>query len=359
MEQFLREHNGNDRYSTKIKVITSRIKKNFPMSDWSDWHSRLHQTLKARSLLPTQTRILLAVSGGQDSLCLLKLLRDLQPHWQWQLSVLHCDHQWRSDSTANAHHVRSLCAQWQIPCSIETATSPPISEAAARTWRYDCLKHRAQTENYPIIVTGHTATDRAETLLYNLTRGSGSTGLQALRWQRAIDATSNIQLVRPLLDFTRDDTTQICQHYQLPVWEDSTNQSSDYARNRIRHTILPLLQQQLNPQATQHLAQTAELLTAEVDYLQTQADLIFQQAIAPDNPTQIDRYILRPHHLALQRRILRQFLTQTLPQAPNFAQIEAVVGLITAPNRSQTPTFSGGYGVVVSDRWLQLRSVKL
>jgi tRNA(Ile)-lysidine synthase len=338
------------------------------MQDWSDWHSRLHQTLKARSLLPAQTRILVAVSGGQDSLCLLKLLQDLQRHWHWSLAVLHCDHQWRSDANANANHVRSLCEQWQLPCSIETAIEPPVSEAAARDWRYACLRRRAQAENYAVVVTGHTATDRAETLLYNLTRGSGSAGLQALSWCRSLDASdavssslispTSLKLVRPLLDFTREDTAQVCQEYQLPVWEDATNQSCDYARNRIRQEILPLLAQQLNPQATRHLAQTAELLTAEVDYLEAQAMSVFTQAIAPDAPTHLDRQILRSQHRALQRRIIRQFLTQTLPHAPNFAQIEAVVGLITAPNRSQTPTFSGGYTVVVADRWLVIRSAQ-
>jgi tRNA(Ile)-lysidine synthase len=324
------------------------------MTDWSDRHAKLHQTLKARSLLPAKSRILIAVSGGQDSLCLLKLLLDLRAHWSWQLGVIHCDHRWRSDSTANADHVRSCCQSWGIPCHIETAVTPPAGEAAARQWRYQCFQQLAQAENYGYVVTGHTATDRAETLLYNLVRGSGSDGLQSLGWVRSLSEDCVILLVRPLLAFTRAETAQVCQDYALPVWEDTTNQDVQYARNRIRLELLPYLAEHLNPRSTGHLAQTAELLSAEVEYLEAQAMAIYQQAIDPQDTRRLDRQVVRSQPLALQRRVIRQFLQQGLPHSPNFDQIEAVVALITAPNRSQTATFGGGLGVRVVDRYLQL-----
>jgi tRNA(Ile)-lysidine synthase len=329
-----------------------------PMSDWSDRHAKLHQTLKTRSLLPAQSRILIAVSGGQDSIGLLKLLLDLCRHWDWQLGVIHCNHQWRSDATANADHVRSVCASWAIPCDLVTATTPPPGEAAARQWRYQCFQQQAETANYAYVVTGHTASDRAETLLYNLLRGSGSDGLQSLGWARSLSPNSPIQLVRPLLEFTRDELTAVCQEYQLPIWEDSTNQDIRYARNRLRLEVLPYLQQHLNPRSAQHLAQTAELLTAEVAYLEVQAQAIYQRSVDPQNLRQINRLVLRSAHLALQRRVIRQFLQQGLPQPPDFAQIEAVVALIHAPDRCQTSTFSGGCCVrVVDRRWLQIISL--
>jgi tRNA(Ile)-lysidine synthase len=323
------------------------------MTDWSDRHAKLYQTLKARSLLSPNSRILIAVSGGQDSLCLLKLLLDLRSRFNWQLGVVHCDHQWRSDATANADHVRSLCQHWDLPCVVETAAIAPAGEAAARHWRYECLQRVAQTENYGYVVTGHTATDRAETLLYNLVRGSGSDGLQALGWVRSLSADCAIPLVRPLLEFTRGETAQVCQDYGLPVWDDATNQQLDYARNRLRLEIMPRLTEHLNPRSTEHLAQTAELLTAEVEYLESQAAAIYQTAIDPENPQRLDRRVLQSVHVALQRRVIRQFLQPQLPQSPNFAQIEAVVGLITAPNRSQTSTFGGGWVLRVVDRYLE------
>jgi tRNA(Ile)-lysidine synthase len=324
------------------------------MTHGRDHHTQLHQTLKTRSLLPPHSRILIAVSGGQDSLCLLKLLTDLRSRCNWQLGVVHCNHQWRSDANANAAHVRSLCASWAIPCHVEMAVTPPAGEAAARQWRYQCFQQVAQAENYGYVVTGHTASDRAETLLYNLVRGSGSDGLQSLGWVRSLSADCVIPLVRPLLAFTRAETAQVCQDYDLPVWEDPTNQQVDYARNRIRLEIMPQLQQHLNPRSTEHLAQTAELLTAEVEYLELQAAAIYQQAIDPQDTKRLDRLVLRSAHLALQRRVIRQFLQQHLPQSPNFDQITAVVALINAPNRSQTSTFGGGLTARVADRQLQI-----
>ncbi len=322
------------------------------MNDWSHHHAQLHQTLKNRSLLPSNARILIAVSGGQDSLALLKLLVDLRPHWDWQLGVMHCNHQWRSDANANADHVRSLCANWGIPCQVEMAANPPEGEAAARQWRYQCFEQQAIAANCTHVVTGHTQSDRAETLLYNLVRGSGSDGLQALGWRRSLSPDAPIQLVRPLLEFTREDTAQVCEDLQLPIWVDSTNHDRAYARNRLRLDVLPYLHQHLNPRSAQHLAQTAELLTAEVEYLEAQATAIYQQAIDPQQPGQIDRSVLRSQPLALQRRVIRRWLQQEWP-SPNFDQIEAVVALINAANRRQTSTFSGGLGVRVRDRYLE------
>jgi tRNA(Ile)-lysidine synthase len=322
------------------------------MNNWLNWHAQLHQTLKTRSLLPAQARILIAVSGGQDSLALFKLLVDLRSHWDWQLGVMHCNHQWRSDANANADHVRSLCESWAIPCQVETAANPPPGEAAARQWRYQCFEQQAIAANYAYVVTGHTASDRAETLLYNLVRGSGSDGLQALGWRRSLSPDAPIQLVRPLLAFTREDTAQVCQDLQLPIWVDSTNHDRTYARNRLRLDVLPYLHQHLNPRSAQHLAQTAELLSAEVEYLEAQAMVIYQQAIDPQQPRQIDRSVLRSSPLALQRRVIRRWLQPAWP-SPNFDQIEAVVALINAANRRQTSTFSGGLGVRVRDRYLE------
>jgi tRNA(Ile)-lysidine synthase len=319
---------------------------------WTDWHAQLHQMLKVRDLLPCHSRILIAASGGQDSLCLLQLLADLQPRWHWQLGVVHCNHRWRMDADANAEFVRSLAQAHQLPIWIETADIPPSGEAAARQWRYDCFTNLATAQGFDIVVTGHTQTDRAETLLYNLMRGSGADGLQSLTWRRSLMPT--IQLVRPLLEFSRSATAQFCQTQAIAIWADSTNDDLTYARNRLRHEVLPYLTQHFNPQTTAHLAQTAELLQADVAYLEAQTEPLYHQAIDPANPTQIDRRVLQSQPLALQRRVVRRFLRSQLNQAPNFEQIEAVVGLITAPNRSQTSTFPGGTIVRVSHPHLQL-----
>lgn len=321
---------------------------------WSQLHAHVHQRLRRSGLLPPQAKILIAVSGGQDSLCLLKLLLDLQRQWPWQIAVVHCDHRWRDDSTANADFVEQLCDRWQVTCHRLTATTPPTTEAAARQWRYREFATLAIAQGYSHVVTGHTATDRAETLIYNLMRGSGMDGLAALVWQRSLSPDAlHIQLVRPLLDVTRADTARFCATFELPVWEDRTNQDRTYARNRIRLDLLPYLQANFNPAVETTLAQTAEILTAEVEVLQQMAaDLV--RAIAdtsqPPHHWQISQAQLQAVPLAIQRRVMRQILQTLVPSQVTFEQVEKLVGLIHAPNRSRSDPFPGGAIATVLDR---------
>ncbi|MEG5174103.1 tRNA lysidine(34) synthetase TilS [Microcoleus sp. B3-D7] len=361
-------------------------------SNWTHLHAQVHRTLLYRQILPSNQRLLVAVSGGQDSLCLIKLLLDLQPKWGWNLAIVHCDHRWRSDSQASANHVEQLARNWGISYYLETASDIPKTEAAARQWRYQALTEIAIAHNYPYIVTGHTASDRAETLLYNLIRGSGADGLSALTWTRPLldfrlpiadfrlgnsgenpnsqisadfrwenlhensqskiqNLKSKIYLVRPLLEITRSQTGQFCQEQKLPIWEDSTNQDLQYSRNRIRSELLPYLETHFNPKAQQALAQTAELLRADVEYLELAASELLQRAMSPIGdspqmnfqlPVKLNRPILREAPLALQRRAMRQLLQQILPSAPSFESVEKLTSLIVAPNRSQTDPFPGG-----------------
>lgn len=342
---------------------------------WTALHTQLHRTLRARQLLPKGKRLLVAVSGGQDSLCLIKLLLDLQSKWQWQIAIAHCDHGWRTDSAANADYIEHLANLWQIPFYRQTAEQIPHTEAAARQWRYQALTVIAHSHDYPYLVTGHTASDRAETLLYNLIRGSGSDGLQALTWQRPLQielADFNISfvtekkdaqpvtLVRPLLEITRQQTGQFCQDQQLKIWWDSTNEDLHYARNRIRQELLPYLQQHFNPQVELALAQTAELLRAEVNELEQLTEQLLVTVLSLQdshkNDLKLNRFVLRQTSLALQRRVIRKVLQQITETAPNFEQIEKLIALITAPNRTQTDPFPGGAIAVVQEQWIVFKN---
>ena len=322
-------------------------------TSWTTLHAQLHQILRSHQLIPKHQSLLVAVSGGQDSLCLIQLLLDLQSKWGWSLAIAHCDHGWRNDSKANANYIQELAKSWQIPCYLLTASNLEETEAAARQWRYQMLAEVAQTHQYNYVVTGHTKSDRAETLLYNLIRGSGADGLQALSWQRPLplqDVTV-ATLVRPLLQITRSQTGEFCKQRRLNIWEDTTNADLSYARNRIRQELIPYLKIHFNPQVEQALAQTVELLQADVEYLEQQTKTLYQQAVSVE-PIKINRLILCSAPLTLQRRIMRKVLIQILPKAPNFDQIEKLTVLISAPNRSQTDPFPGGAIAQVDRDWI-------
>jgi tRNA(Ile)-lysidine synthase len=328
-------------------------------SNWSDFHARGHRLLRMRPLLPQGTALIVAVSGGQDSVALLKLLVDLQPKWHWHLYVVHCNHRWREDAADNARFVQQLALDWGTPWEIVTAEHPPKTEAAARQWRYQVFEQVAIEKQCTRIVTGHTATDRAETLLYNLIRGSGTDGLQALGWERPLSETSpQMSVVRPLLNWTRQETAEFCHQFALPIWEDATNQDRAYARNRIRLDVMPLLKANFNASVETALAQTSELLTAEVDLLdQLTQDLyhLVVQVPTQSEPWRIHRVPLKKAHLALQRRVMRRVLQGAIATQVSFEAVEKLVALINAPNRTQTDPFAGGLMGVVDHDWILLR----
>jgi tRNA(Ile)-lysidine synthase len=319
------------------------------MSDnWTLLHARLHQTLRQRQLLPRQERILVALSGGQDSLCLTKLLLDLQPKWEWTVAIAHCDHRWFSDAGI-AQHVEQIARSWHLPFYLKVADALKETEAAARQWRYQALKEIAREEGFPFVVTGHTQSDRAETLLYNLIRGAGADGLSSLTWYRSL--TPTIKLVRPLLDVSRQETLEFCQQLKLPIWFDAANQNLKYARNRIRKELIPYLKK-FNPQVEKSLAQTTELLRADAEYLETQAEELLKQAIVPAAGSKLNRLCLRKAPITLQRRALRQFIARIIKKHPTFEQIEAIIYLINAPNKTRTSTLPGGAIAQVEGEWI-------
>jgi len=215
---------------------------------WSKWHLRLHKRLKQNeSLLPRNSKLLLAVSGGQDSMALLKLITDLKRLYQWQIEVWHGDHQWHDKSEQIEKELKLWCLKYQISFHSSKANKEEVAnEEKARDWRYQKLTIIAKSLssndlNLPCkrILTGHTASDRAETIIMNLARGSDLVGLSSLREQR--DLENNLELARPLLIFTRQETLQICKEFNLPIWIDPSNNNLNLTRNKIRREILPVL----------------------------------------------------------------------------------------------------------------------
>ena len=321
---------------------------------WTNIHARVHQTLKDSCILPHKSNLLIAVSGGQDSLCLLKIMIDLQEKWGWNIAIAHCDHGWAAD-LGIADHVEKIANNWNIPFYLKVAKAMKETEAAAREWRYQSLVEIAEENDCREIVTGHTLSDRSETLLYNLIRGAGSNGLGALTWKRPL--TNNINLVRPLLKVSRGETLEFCQQFALPIWEDAANANLDYARNRIRQELVPYLKENFNPNVETTLSQTSEVLKAESDYLEAEANKILLSAVN-DHNSKLNREVLKGVPLALQRRVIRQFLAKIMVSKPNFEQIEETVNLIDAPRKSRTSSFPGKIMLEVEENYIVQKRTK-
>jgi tRNA(Ile)-lysidine synthase len=330
---------------------------------WTALHAKVHQTIRQRSLLVKGQSIALAFSAGQDSMCLLQVLRDLQPKWGWRMAIAHCNHRWPLDSDVNAAHVAQLAQDWDLEHYSFTAPTVLKGEAEGRDWRYEVLRELAEAEGFSAILTAHTASDRAETLLYNLMRGSGMDGLQALVWNRPLSAS--VQLVRPLLGMTRQQTGDFCTQHQLPIWVDTMNEDLTYRRNQIRLELLPLLRHAFNPQVETALAKTAEILQAETDYLDQAAQQVLRQATLADLTLSkpliaaLDRHVVKQAHLALQRRVLKLWLNHHLNIQPNFEQIEKVLALVEGNNGDRTDPLVADIIAEVQRPWLCLRHLQL
>lgn len=216
-------------------------------------------------------RVLCAVSGGADSMCLLSQMVSLAAQTGFSVLCAHFDHRQRgAESRRDADFVRAWCAEHDVPCFVEAYEGGRSDEASLRAARYAFLRRVASEQNCRWIATAHTADDQLETMLLNLARGSGLRGMTGI-------APVQGDLLRPMLEMTRADVEAYLRAHQIPHVEDSSNASDDYARNRLRHAALPALQS-VNAQAVRHAAETASLLREDADYL----DSLALQALEKD-----------------------------------------------------------------------------
>jgi tRNA(Ile)-lysidine synthase len=281
---------------------------------WSPHHLRLHRLLLSRpTLLPHGEPLLLAVSGGQDSMALAGLLLDLRRLHRWTLTLWHGDHGWRIDSGQQAQELARWAEALDLPLLLDTWARPVRGEAAARRWRYDRLEQAAQRLGAGVVVTGHTASDRAETVLLNLARGSDRRGQAALPLQRSLGA-GGLRLVRPLLIFSRAETGAICEALQLPLWPDFSNNDPMFSRNRIRQEVLPVLNA-LHPGAERRISGLAERLADDLAGQDELLELALQPLRcglpASDSPqlgSGLDRQALLGLQASTRRRLLHHWL---------------------------------------------------
>ena len=199
--------------------------------------------------MPNDINLLISVSGGQDSMALMTLLDDIKAHHNWSINVWHGNHKWHNKSDEFTKELENYCFQKKIIFYKDSAYKIDIStEEKARKWRYQKLFEKAseicekdKNHNNLYIVTGHTSTDNTETFLLNLARGSNFGGLSGIPSKRLLNKV--YFLVRPLMIFSRNDTTAICKKLKIPFWVDPTNSDLQLKRNLIRHKIIHELEE--------------------------------------------------------------------------------------------------------------------
>ena len=291
---------------------------------------RLYEHLKRTALLPRGTHVLVACSGGPDSLALLLLLMELAPMLHLEVTAAHYDHGLRgAASQEDAAFVRTFCEERKIPCRMGRAPVGSIAaadasvETAAREQRYAFLEAARQAAGADVICTAHHADDQAETVLMHLLRGTGLDGLAGIP---AVDERRH--LVRPLLALRKAELVAYCEEQGITPRHDATNDVPDGLRNRVRLVLLPQLAAAYNPRIREGLCRLASVAGEERAALDVVAEDAFQR-LSSGSRLEARGTSKLPH--AIARRVLRRYLAALgHAQDVSLERTEALLALLHA-----------------------------
>nr|WOA02497.1 tRNA-Ile-lysidine synthase [Gloiopeltis furcata] len=271
-------------------------------------HYKFYMSLESYVNNKHLTSILVAISGGQDSLCLIKLIEDYQDKFRtyesFNIEYIYIDHQWRKDSRQQIQHIINFANCRERKISVYEIQSLVKSEIGARNLRYQTIIQHALANRHQLILTAHTATDRVETFFQQIIRGTSLDGVTGLHIERQIN--SNLRLVRPLLDFDRTEINWFCRHFYLPTWSDVTNYEYKVQRNRLRYEFIPYLRSYFTKSIEQKISSFLKISSLENEYIKQNSiklylDNIHNVSIA------INYKKVRTQHLCLQTRVLQVF----------------------------------------------------
>ena len=303
---------------------------------------RVQNTVQRYALWEAHQRFIVGVSGGADSLCLLDVLYLLSKKYHFALCIAHVNYGLRGKaSESDERRVGILAKRYAIPCNILRLRKKKIgrSEEALRYMRYAFFEKLRKQKKYAAIVVAHNEDDQAETFLLRLLRGAGLSGLSAMRPKNGL-------VIRPFIETSRADILRYLRERHITYGTDVSNQDERYTRNRIRHTLLPLLEKKFQPQIKKLLAHTARLLAEDAVWLEK----IHSSMIEKSFP------LRRAQLLALPETTLRQLLRALLKKTrkdknPSLGIVEEIIKTLkSAKSKIQTVRCKGLRFIMKGDR---------
>ena len=299
-------------------------------------------------------KVLAGVSGGADSVCLLFVLLEYKKQVPFELAVVHVNHGIREDAGDDAEFVKNLCGQVGVDFYLKQVNVRELAdrekhsmEEAARILRYQAFQEAAEELDMDRIAVAHNGNDRAETMLFHLFRGSGIKGLASILPVRG-------QIIRPLMCLERSEIEEYLAGRGISYCTDSTNGEDSYTRNRIRHHILPLAEQQVSPRAVAHMCRTADTLAELEEYLEKQAAKAREHCVEPLTEgsalltVDVERFLQL--HIAMQKRLALMLLKELAPGGKDisFVHVEAVLSLFT---KEGNPRLDLPFGIIAARRY--------
>lgn len=239
---------------------------------------KIETFVRKYGMLGQKSQVIAAVSGGADSVCLLHMLVSFRKQFDLKIQVIHVHHGLRgAEADRDAQFVRELSERWEVPCLVVYRDVAAYArenglgvEEAGRELRYRVLERAAGEWGQARIAVAHHQDDQAETILHNLFRGSGLKGLGGMAPVRG-------NIIRPLLCVTRQEIIAYLKKHRLSYCRDSTNDSVDYTRNKLRHRIIPMVCQEVNVRAVPHIVTAGERIRQAQEYFEKEAGRIWNE----------------------------------------------------------------------------------
>lgn len=276
---------------------------------------KIKATINQHKLIEKGDKIIVAISGGPDSVCLLHALYILREEYEIDLYGAHLNHNFRGiEAQVDAQYVSNLCEDLNIVCFIKSLDVPGYArenslspEEAGRILRYDFFEEVAQKVSANKIAVAHNENDQAETVLMRLLRGTGLQGLTAIHIKRG-------KIIRPLLNVDRNSIEEYCEVNNLSPRIDKTNLESIYYRNKIRLELIPYLEENYNTNISSSLVKTAEILKDDFDFIEEKARQVYDGLVTNQNENRLELSIngILNLHDALKARVIRLAVEQLL-----------------------------------------------
>ena len=245
-------------------------------------------TIKKYEQIKSGDTIVLGVSGGPDSICLLNILKNLQNELKIDIVVAHINHMIREEADLETDYVRDFCIKKNVPCFVKKENILKIAkeqklgtEEVGRKIRYDFFEEVMNKVGGNKIATAHNANDNAETVMMNFLRGSGTSGL------KGIEPIRNNKFIRPIIECTRKEIEQYCDENNLNPKYDKTNQENIYTRNKIRNLLIPYIEKEFNPNIIESISRLSDLATQESNFVDNVVDKEFKNTLISYNESDI------------------------------------------------------------------------
>ncbi len=268
---------------------------------------KILETIKKYNLIETKDKVVIGVSGGPDSMTLLNALLEIKKEKKidFELVVCHINHQIREEAIRDEEYVLNFCKKYNVECYVkrinikEMAQKQKIgTEEAGRKARYEFFDEILQNTSSNKIATAHTANDNAETVLMNIIRGSGLSGLRGIEAKRG-------NLIRPLIECTREEIEEYCKQKKLEPRIDKTNLENTYTRNKIRNLLIPYIKENFNPNIIETILRLSDLSKQENEYIEKITSKKFEEILIEKQKNQI---ILDLNKFNLQETVIKNNL---------------------------------------------------